>query len=506
MCGQSTTMNVFEDLIVELKEENLLEETIPLPSKTNGNGTVSVDAAFLSQDANGSGNGNGNGNGVRGHIKRERAETNLSDQVSGLQFVEFVVGASERHAGLSGLPFDELQVQKALHRYNQSSSEPESSGFSEAESALIESLRSWEDDLVKRDQSLTVESLRQFAETANPPLSPQTLFALVRFYRSLPVSENSYLKFDFVVTRLFSKFVDGDRREMLCSRSEVVKHLDQRYSAWGMNAFKSLPADDPDIALVCLSFDDFAAEVDNASRLSDLASAKLFERLYEFKRGTGAMLFIPQVTAALIDTNLKISSKLVDLVELENKRGGQLRVGDIEVDLISKAIGRTFELELESDGEEEIDSSFSSGPIKVDARTPRAPKTKRSKEKGGRKSSLFGVNKWLLLATIVTVVASLGLYIWSEYYSTETVPTSTVRKVDIHNPELAKFVKTAKVSNDMLHAVVNSGFTELSADKKREVVQQMRDLGSENGYKRVTLYDDQGRTLAYAAADRVDIK
>ena len=52
---------------------------------------------------------------------------------------------------------------------------------------------------------------------------------MLRFYRSLDISDAVSKKFDFVITRLFSKFVDGERREMLCSQAEIAKHLNQRY-------------------------------------------------------------------------------------------------------------------------------------------------------------------------------------------------------------------------------------------------------------------------------------
>jgi hypothetical protein len=505
-------MNVFEDLIVELQEENLLEETVALRPKTNGN-----------SHKNGSANGNGNGNGhydnlvtfesvspstpkYRAPLKPEAVKTNLADQMSGLQFVEFVISAAERLQGSAGRPFDDLQVQKDFHYYSQAGSDTQTNEYFEAESALIDSLRKWEEDLLRRDQAVPADMIRGCAESANPPLSPQALFALVRFYRSVPVSENSYLKFDFVVTRLFSKFIDGERRDMLCSRSDVVKHLNQRYSVWGMNTFKSLPGDDPDVALVCLSFDDFAAEANNASRLSELIVSNFFQRLYEFKLSTGAMMFVPQITAAAIESNLKISRKMFDLLSGEADRGGLGRLSGVDNMLVSNAIARTFEVASSGDPIQHDESDRS--PAKAKAkRSARPPATVKAKASSGSRfgANLFGVNRWLLLATILSVVASVGIYVWSEYSTSEPASTSLVKSVDLQVPELAQYIKTAKVSGDILYAVVTPKFLELGQDKRRDIVQQVRQLGDTKGYKRVNFYDLQGKTVAYGSADRIDI-
>lgn len=499
-------MDVFEDLLVELKEENLLEETIAL-SPANGNGVV---VAGVVSNGNGNGHKNGSSSKKRSGNHRhanidESPRLDPSEQMSSLQFVEFVVSGSERMAGGAGLPFDELQVQKAIHRYKQASLDQESDEFLESASVLADTLRSWEEDLTKRDAALPVADLRRFAETANPPLSPQTLFALVRFYRKVPVSENSYLKFDFVLTRLFSKFVDGERREMLCSRADVVKHLSIRYAEWKMNAFSALQSDDPDVALICISFDDFAAEVSKASRISELVNAKLFDRLLEFKKSSGAMLFVPQVSAAAIDSNLTISQKLYDLVHAEAERGGLSRIADIDVDLVSNAIGRTFEVAESGNvaARPSTQDEFVSKPFS--SRQDCEVKPKRGTSKRSGRSNLFGVNPWLLLATVLSVVISVGIYVWSEYSDEATTSSVSAKSFEIVDAELVPLVKTAKVSGDTLFMVVTLKFVELSPEKRKEVAQRVLKAAQEKGCKRVTVYDPQGKTIAFASADRTDL-
>jgi hypothetical protein len=504
-------MNVFEDLLVELKDENLLEETVDLSPISDWAGGASLKASKPSLKGNGKNQKNGSNTRKQKaadgdpHLKQSQSNTAiLSDQMSALQFVDFVISAAHRLGGAAGLPFDDLLVQKAFHRYTQAGNDTESEEFLEAELALHNSLRSWDTDLVNRDSNLPVGALRRYTESAIPPLSPQALFALVRFYRTIPFSESALFKFDFVVTRLFSKFVDGDRRDLLCTRSDVVKHLSQRYSKWGLDAFKSLPSDDPDIALVCLSFDEFAAEAESAATLSGLVDAKLFERLHELKRNSGEILFVPQVTAAAIESNLRISKKLFDLAE-SNQSGSE----GLDAELVSDAIARTFV----SKGAEDTTNRIS---ISVDNNATSAASSRRAKTSWQGKAyrarrtgrwNVFGINPWLLTATILSVLISLGIYVWSQYFIDEPAASSMSAKVvNIDNLELQQYVATAKLTGDMLHVIVSPQYNELAHDKRQEVVQKVRILGETKGYRRVTFYNAEGKAIAYASADRTDIQ
>ena len=86
-----------------------------------------------------------------------------------------------------------------------------------------------------------------------------------------------------------------------------------------------------------------------------------------------------------------------------------------------------------------------------------------------------------------------------------TKSSVSARVVDIEKPELKQYIKTSKVTGDMLHAVVTPEYSEMAQDKRRDVIQKVRLLGETNGYRRVTFYDAEGKAVAYASADRTDI-
>jgi len=507
--GSDTQMNVFEDLVVELKEENLLENTVMDHGARSINGAP-LKASDISVSVASNGNHKaskvGNREDYRPAPNAKQVKKQLSEQLSALQLIEFVLSAAENLEGSATQPFDDLPVKKAFHRYNQAGSDQDSNDFFEAESELISSLSDWEDNLAKRDSQIQPSAIRLYTETANPPLSPQALFAMLRFYRGVPVSEWSYTKFDFIVTRLFSKLGDGDKRAMICSRSEIVRHLTERYAEWGMDGFKSLPADDPEIAMLGLSFDDFGNEAERTANLKTIVSSQLCERFLEHKRSAGALFFIPKITAAAIEANLKISSKIIDLIGFENEKGGAGRISGLNEALMSEAIARTVNIGavIDSDVEELPERQNSRQTLKT-PRTER-PRNSRSNSQKVRGSSLFGVNKWLLMATILCVIASAGIYVWAEYFTTETAVNNGVKTAQIDNPDLKQFIQTAKISGSMLYAVATPEFEQMKEDQQREFLRKLQNDGVQKGYDRVSLMSAQGKILAYATKDRIEFK
>jgi len=319
-------MKVFEDLVVELKEENLLEETVIDRSgkKKNGNGVnhnkpgapdgfqASADFEFGTSSFEDD-KGRNSAGSFQLKPSPETIKRRLSEMMSALQFVEYVLTAVEANfTGASNAPFDDLSTKKALHTFEQACTDPDSDDYFEAESVLMSRLESWETNLAERDRLIPVDAFRQFTETANPPLSPQTLFSLIRFYREIKFSETTGAKFDFLTTRLFSKFVDGEVRDLLCPRGEIVRHLNQRYSDWSGGQYKRTDSDDQNTALLVLSFDDFMTEAAGSSDLGEMLANKLFERIVEFKESVGEQFMIPDVSAAAVDCNISVANRVID--------------------------------------------------------------------------------------------------------------------------------------------------------------------------------------------------
>lgn len=320
-------------------------------------------------------------------------------------------------------------------------------------------------------------------------------------------------KFDFVTTRLFSKFVDGERRDLLCPRTEIVRHLNQRFSDWSGGQYKKTDADYHDTTLLVLTFDDFIAEGKSAADLGEMLANNLFERVCEFKESSGEVFMVPEVSAAAIECNVTLANKVIELVsnELQRTSGKSLRsrYAGIDANVISNAVSRTIDFGSALSGNS-TDRELESKP--VPAKTAAAPKEKplvkfsSTKKATKASSNLFGVNRWLLLVSILAIVTSLGFYIWSEYYSTsEEVSTSAVKAIDLEKPELKQYFRMPpRVSGSTFYAIVSAEYEKLDADAQREYLQKLLQAGSTKGYNRVSLVNTKGKAVGYASAERIE--
>src|SRR5215204_4083912 len=123
-------MNVFEDLIEELREENLLEETAVDPQKPTTNVKAVNHNGRFELDSPEAKNANGAGENLDAPEASEDPDAPADDrdfyrkraidEVSSLQMVEHVLSAVERERlKIVPVAYDDLQAKKALHNFLQ---------------------------------------------------------------------------------------------------------------------------------------------------------------------------------------------------------------------------------------------------------------------------------------------------------------------------------------------------------------------------------------------------
>ncbi|MFN6963250.1 MAG: hypothetical protein ACK4S4_05725 [Pyrinomonadaceae bacterium] len=517
-------MNVFEDLIVELKEQNLLEETVldlnevpllraefelvddeiergdgPYPAAA-GNGFASDHSAFQAPP------------------KADAMKKRVSEQMAALQMVDHVLMAVERgFLELEPEIFDDLPAKKALHKYSQAARDPESNEYFEAESKLLLEIEAWMLALNARDREVPVAALRRYCETTHPPLSPQALFALARFYRGSEPVEQTIRKFDFIVSRLFSKNGEDGMRAMICSREDAIGHLKKRYADWAV--VPSSPASDngSEAALAVLAFDDIAAEAASASTLDDLVGADLFERLLRAKVELGETYFSPSVVAAAIECNIAVANRLTEMLTAESAAlGGPEAVvkkySGIDQMLISDAVGRTFSLQaaLNCDAVAEtfniVDDAVRPAADGGNLRSHSRPRPFRPHSNSRQaRTKIFGISRWLFVVCLIAVIASASIYVWGEYFAGSEVETASVRSIDLGDPSISEHVKSTKLSGDILYGVVAPSFEALPRDRREAFLRRLQAMGADKGYTRVSLSNLEGRTIAFASRERIQL-
>jgi hypothetical protein len=241
------------------------------------------------------------------------------DEVTSLQMVEHVFSGVEREQmRILPKPFNDITVKKALHDFLQVSKNSTASENAQAEFKLMQETESWCSALSHRDKHLSVSALRRYCETTKPVLSNQAIIALARFYRNLPHTESVRSKFDMIMTRLFTREAGGERRELLFDRDEIVRQINELYADWASVPLYSVE-DETELLLTTVKFDDFLAEAQDASDFDELVKKDFYNRLRLFKESVGDKFYAPLVLASAIESNVLIGNRYLELLEKERE-------------------------------------------------------------------------------------------------------------------------------------------------------------------------------------------
>ncbi|MEP6945216.1 MAG: hypothetical protein ABJA02_04810, partial [Acidobacteriota bacterium] len=573
-------MNIFEDLVVELKEENLLEETfIDLPK--GGLNGESADDAILSLDEihisdepatelepeqagtkgissepdeaeielNSATPIAGPGTvesadlqfqGSDETIQIRKAESHreffkkrAASEMSSLKMVDAVLSAVEReHLKVVPRTYDDLEAKKALHAFMQVAEDDAGDEHKAAEFRLLNETELWCSALAERDRNISVGHLRVYCEMCKPMLSSQAMLSLARFYRNLPYSDRVRGKYDFIMTRLFSKPTGSDRRDLLFTHQQMVGHIKTLYADWSSIPLYATEDDDSSIVLTSLSFEELAVEAESAASFDDLIKSDFFGRLRMFKESIAELYFAPAVTASAVECNVRIGNIYVDLIDRERAKMDvdsiHQRFAELDDQTVSEAAGRSLGLldilrekvqvvtdEDPVDDDPELPQESSGPQSDYETVEPSGPRetvnaietvgSRWTTFTDGLKENIRSVNRLFLAGAFVLVAASIGLYVWANYFAEPNLPTAGVKTLSFQGTELGEQVKTAKLSGDTLYLVAQPTFSSLGKDKQTEVLQQFSRAGNDKGWAKVVVMNPDGKTVGFVSATRLDL-
>ena len=504
-------MNVFEDLIGELKEENLIEETV---FDVGGANRLSAAAApepavpiLLKNEVDAP------ASSELSNSESERYRKWAMEEVSSLQMVEHILSGIEReHMKTTPVLFDDLAVKKALHRFLQVSNEPSTDDHRQAESELRSEVETWFSSLAKRDSNISVANIRRFCENSRPVLSSQALMALARFYRNSLFTEPVRGKFDFVMTRLFSRETGEDQRKQLFGRAEMVGHIKTLYANW--SSLDLFPEDHhaDRIRTTVAGFDEFASEASKAEKFDTLIKSDFFNRIRVYKEQAGELFFTTGVTAAAIQCNVTIGNRFIELLRLEGDRNSidsiEARYGYTYDTVISSAASKTLHL-LEILKEERIgrvDPNDARTEESVQHKVPshelnfeRAPVDEEARFR------LLSVNKWLVAVCLVMLLLAVGVYFWSENAVGSQGDIESAKTVEVPDPELQPHIQVARASSETLYAMVQPSWSAKSEDEQKELLRRAMVVADSLKLKRVNILNYKGRTIGFATAEKTEI-
>ena len=554
-------MNVFEDLIIELKEENLLEITVMDAARDEPSSGISPETEFLSdpvldelfteltetetQEAETDDTAFENlpvampvpedsdmqllGNGETVEIRKPTSEKEFFKkravgEVSSLQMVEHVLTAVEReHMKVVPSAYDDFEAKKALNAFLKVADDTSSDEHKEAEFRLMHETESWCSALADKDREISVANLRRYCENCRPMLSSQAMLSLARFYRNLPYSESVRGKFDFIITRLFSRPSDDQRRKLLFDRNEMLGHIQALYADWASLSLYNGEGDESDVLLTVQSFEELTSEAEGVTEFDELIKSDFYNRLRLFKESITELFFAPAVTVAAIECNIRVGNVYVELIARERQRSNSAVVHDrysfIDDQEVSEATGRTLELVDLLRENVHIDDVFDHQDAphvpEIDVETPhvtspepeladeqRSPKTKWKPKFPIDK---LGVNKWLLLVGMVIVFASAGLYMWANFFIPEPPSSSGVRRFDHKDTPFAEDVKIAKVSEGTLYVVMMPSWETMTKEKQHELLKNIYQYGAGKDWTNVNLMNSTGKSVGFASPTRLEV-
>ncbi|MEO8573075.1 MAG: hypothetical protein ABI481_03825 [Pyrinomonadaceae bacterium] len=517
-------MNVFEDLIEELRDENLLENTtVSLPNGRSRSvakpGGLSSGSALEEEDSD---DETSVAVKSRSDLPLEGEENERDfyrkravDEISSLQMVEHVLSGIERqHLKIVPATYDDLEAKKALHKFLQVQGDSTTTEYAETEFHLMRETETWSSALAARDQKISVANVRRFCENSQPVLSSQALLALARFYRNSAFAEATRAKFDFVMTRLFSRGIEGQKRKLLFGRSEMIGHIGTLYANWASIALYSAEDAPLKARAIVAGFEDRIAEAEAALTFDQLIQDHFFKKVHEFKEGTGEVFFTPEVVAVSIDCNARVGNRFVDLIRLEREsttlESVEQKYGYEHDEVISEAAGQTLQLvdvlnslpdldDATSEGATNFDNSLSSPGTAVKSRAPKKDKEPRIT------FELFAVNKWLLLATIIIVSVSGSLYFWAGQPQKESSSAESASDVSLEGSELKEYVRSGRSTAETFYAITLPAWDRLDEAKKREILQKGLEFANTNRLKNVQFLNIRGRSVAFASPKKSEL-
>jgi hypothetical protein len=533
-------MNVFEDLIDELKDENLLEDTVANGEKKAASNIPEIvepadDPEFAALDepqnpveievVESGGESEIPGEAVQVSKKpragKEYFKKRAVDEISGLQMVEHIfTGVEREYMKVVPKAFDEFNAKKALNNFLNAAEDPNSDDYKSADLALRKETERWGLALIERDGKIAVANIRQYCENSRPALSSQAMLSLARFYRNAPYSEPVRSKFDFVITRLFSRPVEQDKRACLFKRDEMLSHIRTLYGEWSSVPLYDADDDESNVLLTGLSFDDLAIEAESAAKFDQLIERDFFGRLRLFKESISELFFAPTVIASAIESNIRIGNAYVNLIVRERRKmdaaSVELKYSEFNDASVSDAAGRTLDLvELLKGLTDDVLNAAEPPQEQPEAANQSAstdapkPAVKKAKERSPLAAKLIrdvlDINRWLLSVGIILVLLCTGLYVWSTYIVDERVSTAGVEKVEVESSLLSEHVESGRISHEMFFGSLLPTWDALSKDKREAYLQKVLQLGAEKGYKEVVLTAKDGKQAAYAASDRLEV-
>ena len=119
--------------------------------------------------------------------------------------------------------------------------------------------------------------------------------------------------------------------------------------------------------------------------------------------------------------------------------------------------------------------------------------------------NFFGVNKWLLVAGVILVLASSGLYIWANFFTVELASAEGVRGFNLAGSPFRDDVKVANISGETFYGIMKPAWETMTKEKQQDLLQRIQQTGKTGGWTTVSLMNSTGKTVGFASPTRTEL-
>jgi hypothetical protein len=251
----------------------------------------------------------------------EYAET--IGQIGSIKTIDQIFAAIEREQlELQVKQFDSLDLNMALQEFRR--------GNFDAKDKVFDEILKWQDELLERDQNISVHNLRLHCETAKPALNSKALLTLGEFYQNVSRS-----KFEMLLTRVFSRVTENSHRRLILEDDDLEQHIKNVFS----KNQQEIVEDEARNAVIT-KLAQFRTDASDCKNFGGLVATELLKKYSQYKSEIGFEFNDSKVLKNIIETNVYIGERLIKLVIREKSSSSGVNLTD------KTLFGEKFEAEV----------------------------------------------------------------------------------------------------------------------------------------------------------------
>ena len=97
------------------------------------------------------------------------------------------------------------------------------------------------------------------------------------------------------------------------------------------------------------------------------------------------------------------------------------------------------------------------------------------------------------------------MYFGADYFTAPPASTEGVNVVEFDESPFKEYIKTSKLSGENMYCVLQPNWNALSKEEKEIFVQKLYSQGAQKGFKRLSLMNSEGVTVAYGSSQKVEL-